>query len=802
MSSASKGTNVQLLVTVLLFATMGLSAQQTGSIKGKIIEQSTKQPIPGATITIKETNQASITDSSGIFIIDNLAPGAYTLAITHTGFQQRLLTLVPVTSARTWYLESELLEEVRRLNEVTVKGFRGEHNAQVPVSSFSFNREEIFRSPGALGDIFRAIGILPGVVSSGGQYSAIAVRGQGTSDNVYMADDIPLFQVSHLEIEGFNSGFNDPNGGRFSIFAPRVIDNAFFEGGGFAAQYGRKSASLLTLGIKEGNKETPFYSGQFDLLGATLIYDGPSGFDKKTSLFATARYQNFYLLTKVINMPSVGVPSYGDYMVKTTTDLNAKNKLTFLAMYNPEEYTRTVSDLAKSKGLDENNGSAFVGKSGSYKGAVGLNLRTLTGKNSYWKNILYYRLLHTDNHLGAAYPEVDQNGHLTNTTSIPSDPNLRHLKNDQCELGLRSIFSIHGKHVSSTFGADLARVNLKFAETLQHTDTLYSYGPDDTPFAGQYYLILQPARFNSLKDSAAINGSGYLDLSFNIAGWLTLNPGIRYDYTGFTNENTFAPRISGSIALDTRQSINFAVGIYYQDPEYADVAGQPRGQALKNPRTDQYILGYKYYFSPDLKLTTEGWYKQFMDQIAQPNSGVPYLTNNGTGYAYGGDVSLVKRLSEKYYGQISYSYMVSKRDDHDGQGSYDYTFSIPQSVSLLGSYQPNKKWAFSGKFRYSTGRPTDKYIVHSNVFNDPAFLRYSQQTINKNGDRLANFISLDGRVDYTWSSKNKSSWTAFIDIVDLNNRFNQSSAIFQPETGKAYYLGVAVFPSFGLRLDL
>jgi len=279
-------------------------------------------------------------------------------------------------------------------------------------------------------------------------------------------------------------------------------------------------------------------------------------------------------------------------------------------------------------------------------------------------------------------------------------------------------------------------------------------------------------------------------------------PGLRYDYTGFTNESTFAPRISGSIALDTRQSINFAVGIYYQDPEYADVAGQPRGQALKNPRTDQYILGYKYYFSLDLKLTTEGWYKQFMDQIAQPNSGVPYLTNNGTGYAYGGDVSLVKRLSEKYYGQISYSYMVSKRDDHDGQGSYDYTFSIPQSVSLLGSYQPNKKWAFSGKFRYSTGRPTDKYIVHSNVFNDPAFLRYSQQTINKNGDRLANFISLDGRVDYTWSSKNKSSWTAFIDIVDLNNRFNQSSAIFQPETGKAYYLGVAVFPSFGLRLDL
>lgn len=49
------------------------------------------------------------------------------------------------------------------------------------------------------------------------------MRGQGVRDNVYMVDDIPLTEVGHLE---GNSFFNDPNGGRFSIFAPRVIDNA------------------------------------------------------------------------------------------------------------------------------------------------------------------------------------------------------------------------------------------------------------------------------------------------------------------------------------------------------------------------------------------------------------------------------------------------------------------------------------------------------------------------------------------------------------------------------------------------
>jgi len=268
------------LVIGIQFVSHQALAQDKGAVKGKIIEQSTKRPLAGATVSIKDYPFSVSTDSSGTFTLSNIPLGNYTLLITNIGFQPKTLTDIPVAPGKAYYLETELLQDAIQLGAVSVRAYRGENNPMVPVSSFSFSREEIFKSPGAQGDIFRAIGILPGVVSSGGQYSAIAVRGQGTSDNVYMADDIPLFQVSHLEFEGFNAGFNDPNGGRFSIFAPRVVENATFQGGGFAAQYGRKSSSYLGLGIKEGNRTNPFYSGQFDLLGFTLIYDGPSGKDQ------------------------------------------------------------------------------------------------------------------------------------------------------------------------------------------------------------------------------------------------------------------------------------------------------------------------------------------------------------------------------------------------------------------------------------------------------------------------------------------------------------------------------------------
>lgn len=773
----------------------------TGTLKGKVVEQSTKQPISGAAVTTPDKQFGATTDSTGIFVIRDMPVGTYPLNISMVGFQPKSISEIEITKGKTYYLEIELLDAVNQLDEFSVATYKGENDTKFPVSTYSFTREEIFRNPGAQGDIFRAIGILPGVISSGAQYSAIAVRGQGTADNVYMVDDMPMFELSHLEFEGFNGGFNDPNGGRFSIFAPRVIDNALFQGGGFSPQYGRKSSSYLGLDVKEGNKETSSFSGQFDLLGFTLIGDGPV--TTKTSVFVSARYQNFSTLAKLINYPAADPPLYGDYMIKTTTEINSKNKLSFIAMYNPEQVGRTVGDVVESGNVNDLNATTFIGHSKADKGIAGLSLRTLTSKNSYWKNILYYRISDVSNDIGNSSPTVTSDGDIINPGNIPNDKDLRHIKNNQTEGGYRSIFTQHfNKAITLTAGIDLARIDLDYSRTLKQDDTLYTfYANDFRPDPSQYYLILQPANFNSTFKKSANNVSGYLDFSFSLFKRLTLNPGVRYDYTGFSDQHTFSPRISGSISLDEKQSLNFASGIFYQDPAEVDLVGQPDGHKLKEERTIQNILGYKNQFSPDLKLVVEGWYKQFDDLIVRPKTGESFLTNAGTGYAYGGDINLTQRLSKKYYGQISYSYMVSKRDDHNGLGEYDFGFSRPHVISVLGSYKPNDKWIFSAKFRYLTGSPTDEFLIHPDVFNNASLVRYSAEVINKNGKRLKDFTSLDVRVDYKVQVK-KTSLTAFVDIVDILNYTNQNSAFLQPLTGKTYYLGLAVFPSFGLRIEI
>ena len=79
----------------------------------------------------------------------------------------------------------------------------------------------------------------------------------------------------------------------------------------------------------------------------------------------------------------------------------------------------------------------------------------------------------------------------------------------------------------------------------------------------------------------------------------------------------------------------------------------------------------------DLKLTTEIYYKQSGDLIVRNDRTNQLRRNDGDGWAAGIDLSLIKRLVNKFYGQINYSYAQSKRDDHNGEGEYNSDFNQP-----------------------------------------------------------------------------------------------------------------------------
>ena len=787
-----------LVALLLQFAIRQVCGQaiQTGDITGQIIDRTTKQAVPAATILITELKKGVVTDSAGKFSISQIPVGVYTLMVSSSGYQEKQITDVNVIRSKSNYLEIEIDESVHTLEEVAVRTYKYENNPRTPVSVYGFSREEISRNPGAQGDIFRAIGMLPGVAANGAEYSAIAVRGQGTRDNLYLVDDIPVSQVSHLEENG--SGFNDPNGGRFSIFAPRVIDNAQFIGGGFGAEYGRKSSSVLNLGIKTGNPTDPFIDGQLDLLGFTVNYDGPSYVLKNTSLFVSARYQNFDPLVNLINRKDGGHPSYGDYIFKSVTELNKKNRLSAVAIFSPEIYTRDIENVKADTGLNY----TLILDAKNTKDILGLSLRTLTGSRSYWKNILYFTRTKLNYSYGDSYPVVDKDGNLINKENIPYREDLQRIIYSEAELGYRSVFSASFKNNAKlTAGIDVARVALKNYRRLNAPDTLYSFGKNDLrPDPTQYYSVVEPQYYNADFDDANFNASAYIDYSTVLFKKLTVNAGGRYDYFGFSDEHTFSPRLSGSFLFNATNTINFATGIYYQDPIYSEIADQPATKKLKEQRTMQFIVGYRRYFSPNLKLTIEGWYKDLDKLIVRPVSGISEQINDGTGRAGGFDISVTRRLAKNFHGQLGYSLMKSKRNDHDGWGEYDFDFSQTHQANFLLAYNPNEHWILSTKFRYATGKPTSSYIIHYNVLNNPDYIRHSQELIGKNDLRMADFIVVDVRVDYRFKPRGFVP-ILFADIANINNRLNENRRIWNAIHGRTFVDGLAIFPTFGLKFE-
>lgn len=786
---------ITILVVIHSCISLHLFAQQAslGNIKGTVLDSKTKQPLAGVTVQIIETKQGAITDTNGNFIINSVNVGKYIVKANYIGYTSALLTEQSVLNGKTLFVLIELNEAFIQPDTVEVSAFRYENNKTKPISTFSFSRDEISLNPGAQGDIFRAIGMLPGVTSSGGIYSAIAVRGQGVRDNVYMVDDIPLTEVGHLE---GNSFFNDPNGGRFSIFAPRVIDNAIFQGGAFGAEFGRRSASYLGLSIKEGNNESTVIDGQVDLLGITLNYDGKSYFHDKTTLFLSARYQNFYPLVHLVGLQNVGLPSYADFIIKTTTELNAKNKVSFLTIISPESFVRDIDNVYADKDLN----LLYLPDFKRNKILAGANLRTLIGKTSVWKNILYFTNYTSNVNVGKAYPIQDSAGMLRSSTFETINP-IQIQNYHENKWGFRSIME------TSFFNDDRLIIGME-GDLLQLfndrkllvNDTNFIFRRNQLLNPTDNFQVITPDFVNAKFDDLSLNVSGFISYFIEFNNKLSMNIGLRSDYSGFSQETVIAPR--GNIIYDFNEnnSVSFGAGIYYQDPVYSDIADLPQGNTLTMEKTQQFIVSYKSYLPDDIKITIEAWYKNFSNMVTNPINGSILRNNNGTGYGQGIDLTVTKRLTKQWHGIMSYSYMEVKRNDQDGLGIYDFSFSQPHQINVMVSYQVSPALSISGKYRYATGRPTDNYQIYNNVINNTENYLYGMELLGRNQGRLPHFSSLDIRINYNFYISD-IKFIAFFDIVNILNRKIANSENFNYFKGKTYYDGLAIFPTGGLKFE-
>jgi hypothetical protein len=96
---------------------IGIAIAQTSGIRGKVIDQETKEGLPFASVYINLTTMGTYTDDQGEFVLP-LAPGPYELVVSFVGYKPQQ-TFVDVPDGKFQYLRLSLAATV--LKEVEVK---------------------------------------------------------------------------------------------------------------------------------------------------------------------------------------------------------------------------------------------------------------------------------------------------------------------------------------------------------------------------------------------------------------------------------------------------------------------------------------------------------------------------------------------------------------------------------------------------------------------------------------------------------------------------------------------------------
>ena len=128
----------------------------------------------------------------------------------------------------------------------------------------------IASTPAILGepDLVKALQILPGVSESTAGLSGMNVHGGGADENLYMLDNVPLYQVEHFA-------------GLFSPFNTDVVKYADFYKTSVPARFDGRLSSFLDVHLKNGSQKGHHGSGRLGLTSGAFNISGPIG--KKTS---------------------------------------------------------------------------------------------------------------------------------------------------------------------------------------------------------------------------------------------------------------------------------------------------------------------------------------------------------------------------------------------------------------------------------------------------------------------------------------------------------------------------------------
>jgi hypothetical protein len=304
-----------VLIIILTFSIREIKAQQ---ISGFVYESNGKEPLIGVHILTKG-GQGTVTDNNGYFNI-GLSESSW-LYFNYLGYKSDSIHMSKLNSR---FIKIYLQQDGILLDNVEITANKDQFLKDRAQTGFvQLSQKKLLELPALLGepDVIKALQTLPGIKFGVEGSSGIYVRGGGNGHNLFLIDNIPVYNADHA------FGF-------LSIVPSKITKNANVYKSGFPAEYGNRLSSVIDIQTIEGNKVDKKTSVGLSTIAGSALTQG-SFLKGKASYVASGRYSLLPLFSDF---------GFYDGTIKVSFDISERNKLNIFTLLTSDTYDNAYTD--------------------------------------------------------------------------------------------------------------------------------------------------------------------------------------------------------------------------------------------------------------------------------------------------------------------------------------------------------------------------------------------------------------------------------------------------------------------------
>ena len=290
-----------LLTPAVTVGQVNQTNQTTQTVRGQVCDVASGEPMIGVTITVENgTTLATISDTEGNFVINDVPVGRHSVRATFIGYEPVLLKEQLVTSGKELVLTLKMRESISELGEVVIKP---RVNKQLPLNEMAqvgarmFSVEEASRYAGGMADPARTASMFAGV-ATGGATNGISIHGNSPQMLQWRVEGVEVNNPNHF------AEITEAGGGIFTSLNGTVLANSDFLTGAMPAEYGNALSGVFDMKMRVGNNTKYEHAVQVGTLGVDFASEGPLCKGSKASYLVNYRYSFLEIAKKIhaINM--------------------------------------------------------------------------------------------------------------------------------------------------------------------------------------------------------------------------------------------------------------------------------------------------------------------------------------------------------------------------------------------------------------------------------------------------------------------------------------------------------------------